>query len=112
MNRNSQKKITFTTKNYKGKRLLGTSRMGRIQSKLADRQKNIPIIQMSINIALHNMLDSCIHLDYQSISKWWEEGFVCSHPGAETEADQNLEVNLGSQSKMIFQGIPYLVTMV
>ena len=37
MSSNLQRKIGFTTKNYKGRRLFDTGRMSRIQSKLAKR---------------------------------------------------------------------------
>ena len=49
-NSNLQRKIGFTTKNYKGRQLFGTGRTSGIQSKLAKRQEHIPIVLMSINI--------------------------------------------------------------
>ena len=58
-----------------------------------------PIILRSISIVLKicsRLL--CICSNYLSVSVWWDEYFECSHPRAETKADQNLEVNLGSQS--------------
>ena len=60
-NSNLQRKIGFMTKNYKGRQLFGTGRTRRIQSKLAKRQEHIPIVLMSINIALQNLLKTSMH---------------------------------------------------
>ena len=60
-NSNLQRKIGFTTQNYKGRRLFGTGRMGRIQSKLTKRQEHIPIVLMSINIASQTLLKTSMH---------------------------------------------------
>ena len=60
-NSNLQRKIGYTTKNYKGRQLFGTGRTSRIQSKLAKRQDHIPIILKSIKIALKNLLKTFMH---------------------------------------------------
>ena len=60
-NSNLQRKIGFMTKNYKGRRLFGTGRMSKMQSKLAKRQEHIPIVLTSINIASQNLLKTFMH---------------------------------------------------
>ena len=71
---NLQRKIGFITKNYKGRRLLGTGRMSRIQSKLAKKQEHIPIILASINIDLQNLLKTSMHLLGLPIYLWMMRG--------------------------------------
>ena len=67
MNSNLQRNIGFMTKNYKGRGLFGT---GRIQSKVAKRQKNIPIILISIHIALKSLLKTSGHWLWLPICLW------------------------------------------
>ena len=70
MNSNLQRKIGFTTKNYKGRQLFGTGRASRIQSKLAKRQEHIPIVLTSIDIALKNLLKTSIYSLWLSVRLW------------------------------------------
>ena len=60
-NSNLQRKIGFTTKNYKGRWLFGSGRASRIQNKLANRQDNIPIVLTSFNIASKNLFKTSMH---------------------------------------------------
>ena len=76
-NSNLQRKIGFTTKNYKGRRLFGTGRTSRIQSKLAKRQEHIPIILTSINIALQNLLKTSMHLLWLPVCLWMMRWRLC-----------------------------------
>ena len=76
-NSNLQRKIGFTTKNYKGRWLLGTGRTSRIQSKLAKRQEYIPIVLTTINIALHNMLKTSMHSLWLPIGLWMMRWRLC-----------------------------------
>ena len=76
-NSNLQRKIRFVTKNYKGRQFLGTSKMSRIQSKLAKRQECIPIILMTINIAFQNLLKTPVHLLRLPIYLWMMRARLC-----------------------------------
>ena len=76
-NSNLQKKIGFMTKNYKGRRLFGTGRMSRIQSKLTKRQEHIPIVLTSINIAAKNLLKTAMHLLWLPICLWMMRWRLC-----------------------------------
>ena len=77
MNRNLQRKIGFITKNYKGRRLFGTGRTSRIQSKFTKRQEYILIILMSIHIAFQNLLKTSIHLFWLPICLWMMGWRLC-----------------------------------
>ena len=77
MNSNLQRKIGFTTKNYKGRQLFGTGRTSRIQRKLAKRQEHIPIVLMSINIPSQNLLKTSMHFLWLPIYLWMMRWRLC-----------------------------------
>ena len=76
-NSNLQRKIGFTTKNYKGRWLFGTGIMSRIQSKPAKRQEHIPIVLTSINIALQNLLKTSMHSLWLPVCLWMIRWRLC-----------------------------------